>query len=101
MEDSSLKFLDMYNSIYSMRQDLDRLRKPIGNRENPGRTCRDLYLGHPQFEDGKKYKLDMSRNYSVTPENDTIKTSKCTPKFDKIELNSSSWVPVFLYIYFF
>lgn len=46
------KFLDMYTSIYSMRQDMDRLRKPTGTRENPVRTCRDLYFGHPKFGDG-------------------------------------------------
>lgn len=47
------KFLDMYSSIYSMRQELDRIRKPVGTRENPVRTCKDLYYGHPQFNDGE------------------------------------------------
>lgn len=47
------KFIDLYTSIYTMRQDLDRLRKPVGSKENPARTCRDLYYGHPTFEDGK------------------------------------------------
>nr|CAD7427672.1 unnamed protein product [Timema monikensis] len=52
-EDLGGKFLDMYSSIYTMRQDLDRMRKPVGTRENPVRTCRDLFYGHPQFKDGK------------------------------------------------
>lgn len=51
-EDSSLKFLDMYNSIYSMRQDLERVKKPYGTRDNPARTCKDLYYGHSQFTSG-------------------------------------------------
>lgn len=46
------KFLDMYNSIYSMRKEMDRIRKPLGTSDNPVRTCRDLHYGHPQFEDG-------------------------------------------------
>lgn len=46
------KFLDMYSSIYSMRQELDRMRKPVGTRENPARTCKDLWYGHQQFESG-------------------------------------------------
>ena len=46
------KFLDMYSSIYSMRQELDRIRKPVGSRENPARTCKDLWYGHQLFENG-------------------------------------------------
>lgn len=51
-DDIGPKYLDMYSNIYSIRQDLDRIRKPVGTRENPVRTCRDLYYGHPQFKDG-------------------------------------------------
>lgn len=47
------KFLDMYSTIYSMKQEMDRIRRPIGTKDNPVRTCKDLYFGHPQFEDGK------------------------------------------------
>ena len=49
----SSKLLDMYSSIYAMRQDLERVKKPIGTRDNPARTCRDLFYGHPQFGDGR------------------------------------------------
>jgi hypothetical protein len=52
--DITVKFLEMYSTIYTMRQDLERVRKPVGTRENPVRTCRDLYYGHPQFPDGKE-----------------------------------------------
>jgi hypothetical protein len=47
----------MYSSIYTMRQDLDRIRKPVGTREHPVRTCKDLFYGHPQFKDGEKSRL--------------------------------------------
>lgn len=49
------KFLDMYSTIYTMRQDLERLRKPLGTRDNPVRTCKDLFYGHPHFKDGKPF----------------------------------------------
>lgn len=52
-DDINLKFLDMYSSIYSMRQDLERVKKPIGTRDNPARTCKDLYYGHSSFDNGK------------------------------------------------
>lgn len=47
------KFVDMYSTIYSMKQEMDRIRRPVGTKDNPVRTCKDLYFGHPQFEDGK------------------------------------------------
>ena len=49
----SSQLLDMYSGIYTMRQDLERVKKPIGTKDNPVRTCRDLFYGHPQFGDGK------------------------------------------------
>lgn len=51
-EDMNMKFLDMYSTIYSMRQELEQVRKPSGTKENPARTCRDLYYGHPHLKDG-------------------------------------------------
>lgn len=51
-EDLNNKLLDMYSSIYTMRQDLERIKKPQGSKENPVRSCKDLYFGHPQFKDG-------------------------------------------------
>lgn len=52
MEDLNMKFLDMYSTIYSMRQDLEKVRKPTGTKENPARTCKDLYYAHPHYTDG-------------------------------------------------
>lgn len=51
--DLNVKFLDMYSTIYSMRQELEQVRKPSGIKENPSRTCRDLFYGHPHLKDGK------------------------------------------------
>ena len=52
-EDLNGKLLDMYSSIYTMRTDLERIKKPQGSKDNPVRSCKDLYFGHPQFKDGK------------------------------------------------
>jgi len=46
-------FLDMYNSVSVMQQKLDLMRKPTGTKDNPVRTCRDLFHGQPQSKDGK------------------------------------------------
>lgn len=51
-DDLGPKFLDMYSSIYSMRQELDRIRKPVGTRESPARTCKDLWYGHNHLDNG-------------------------------------------------
>lgn len=52
-EDLNMKFLDMYSTIYSMRQELEQVKKPSGVKENPARTCRDLFYGHPYLKDGR------------------------------------------------
>lgn len=54
-EELGNKYVDMYSTIYSMKQEMDRIRRPVGTKDNPVRTCKDLYFGHPQFEDGKLY----------------------------------------------
>lgn len=53
-----MTMLDMYTNIYTMRQDLERLKKPIGTKENPARTCKDLYYGYPKFK-GRARSLTM------------------------------------------
>lgn len=64
-EENSGQYLDMYSSIYSMRQDLERIKKPVGSRENPVRTCKDLFYGHPQFKDGEKNKQSIEIGYDT------------------------------------
>lgn len=50
------KYVDMYSTIYAMKQEMDRIRRPVGTKDNPVRTCKDLYFGHPQFGDGETMK---------------------------------------------
>lgn len=49
---SEPSFTDIYSSLYTMREDLERMRKPYGSRDNPARTCKDLFFGHPSTKDG-------------------------------------------------
>jgi collagen type V/XI/XXIV/XXVII alpha len=35
-----------------MRQEIDRMKKPLGTKEYPGRSCKDVHYGHPDFPDG-------------------------------------------------
>ena len=69
-EDLNGKLLDMYSSIYTMRQDLERIKKPQGSKENPVRSCKDLYFGHPQFKDGTVLPIALQRSRSVLVEMD-------------------------------
>lgn len=48
----TVKLGEIYSDIYNMRVELERVRKPLGTRDNPVRTCRDLFYGHPHFKDG-------------------------------------------------
>lgn len=47
------KLLDVNKAFTNIQQQLHLMRKPIGTRENPARTCRDLFYGHPDLKDGK------------------------------------------------
>lgn len=46
------KLLDINKAFTNIQQQLHLMRKPIGTRENPARTCRDLFYGHPDLKDG-------------------------------------------------
>lgn len=51
-EELGSNFMDIYQSIYSMRQDLKQIKIPNGSQGNPARTCKDLLYAHPQMADG-------------------------------------------------
>lgn len=42
----------VYTDVYNMRIKLERMKKPIGTRDSPARSCKDLHHGHPQLKDG-------------------------------------------------
>jgi len=47
-----LDLVTVYTDVYNMRVELERMRKPIGTRDHPARSCKDLAQGHPKLEDG-------------------------------------------------
>lgn len=44
---------DIFGSLNNLKQDIERMKYPMGTQNNPARTCKDLQLCHPEFPDGK------------------------------------------------
>merc|ERR1712012_711584 len=51
-KDSDVDLITVYTDIYNMRIELEKIKKPIGTRESPARTCQALHYGPPQMKDG-------------------------------------------------
>ena len=51
-ESGDLDLVTVYTDVYDMRIQLEKMRKPIGTRDSPARSCKDLHHGHPQLKDG-------------------------------------------------
>lgn len=45
---------DIFSSLNNLKQDVERLKFPLGTQDNPGRTCKDLQLSQPDFPDGER-----------------------------------------------
>ena len=52
-ESGDLDLVTVYTDVYDMRIQLEKMRKPVGTRDSPARSCKDLHHGHPQLKDGK------------------------------------------------
>lgn len=44
---------DVFGSLNNLKQDIERMKFPMGTQDNPARTCNDLHLSQPEFPDGK------------------------------------------------
>lgn len=44
---------DVFGSLNNLKQDIERMKFPMGTQDNPARTCNDLHLSQPDFPDGK------------------------------------------------
>jgi len=51
-QEEDVDLITVYTDIYNMRIELEKMKKPIGTRDSPARSCKDLFHGHPQLKDG-------------------------------------------------
>lgn len=52
----------IFQDIDDLKIELDEIRFPTGSRDSPARSCKDLYLTHPEFKDGKSVYSSPSTN---------------------------------------
>lgn len=45
---------DVFGSLNNLKQDIERMKFPMGTQDNPARTCNDLHLSQPDYPDGKQ-----------------------------------------------
>merc|ERR1740131_565202 len=51
-KDEDVDLITVYTDIYNIKIELEKIKKPLGTRNSPARTCQDLHYGHPQMNDG-------------------------------------------------
>ncbi|CAB1349989.1 unnamed protein product [Coregonus sp. 'balchen'] len=54
---------DIFGSLNNLKQDIERMKYPMGTQNNPARTCKDLQLAHPEFPNGE-YWIDPNQGCS-------------------------------------
>lgn len=47
---------DVFGSLNNLKQDIERMKFPMGTQDNPARTCNDLHLSQPDYPDGEDMK---------------------------------------------
>lgn len=51
---------DVFGSLNNLKQDIERMKFPVGTQDNPARTCNDLHLSQPDYPDGE-YWIDPNQ----------------------------------------
>ncbi|MED6281157.1 hypothetical protein CHARACLAT_018322, partial [Characodon lateralis] len=51
---------DVFGSLNNLKQDIERMKFPMGTQDNPARTCNDLHLSQPEIPDGE-YWIDPNQ----------------------------------------
>lgn len=54
---------EIFGSLNSLKLEIEQMKHPMGTQNNPARTCKDLYLCHPDFPDGE-YWIDPNQGCS-------------------------------------
>ena len=58
-ESGDVDLVTVYTDVYEMRIQLEKMRKPVGSRDSPARSCKDLHHGHPQLKDGNTHIVSL------------------------------------------
>lgn len=66
---------EIFSSLNNLKQDIERLKYPMGTQNNPARTCKDLQLSHPEFPDGEWAGRRANLNSMQTQELKAVKHS--------------------------
>jgi len=54
-DDYSMGLSEIFAALESLKQDLTMLKEPMGTNDNPARSCKDLWLAHPEFPNGNYF----------------------------------------------
>jgi collagen type V/XI/XXIV/XXVII alpha len=46
---------EIFAALESLKQELTQMKEPMGTADNPARSCKDLWLCHPDFPNGEYY----------------------------------------------
>lgn len=73
---------DVFGSLNNLKQDIERMKFPLGTEDNPARTCKDLQLSQPDFPDGErklcgffsKDKAELSTFWIVWHKQESVKS---------------------------
>ena len=45
----------VFTQLDDLKEDVSDLKFPTGAKDSPARSCRDIYIGHPDFDDGRNH----------------------------------------------
>lgn len=50
---------EVFATLASMKTEVELMRRPLGTFESPARTCKELMMVQPSYNDGKTVLLDV------------------------------------------
>lgn len=69
---------DVFGSLNNLKQDIERMKFPMGTQDNPARTCNDLHLSQPDYPDGTShYSIHSTPTFSAPQEFLSGERKKC------------------------